>query len=81
MDGFRSGQDAEEAGQERDRRARACTQSRVDDAGQDEEPEWDETADEVVTGRGARVRLQEVVVDDMQGDDRESEPGQADFGA
>jgi hypothetical protein len=69
VDGLRTAEDSEEAAQERDRRARSCTQARVGDAGHDEQPEWDQTADEVVTGRSAGVRLQEVVVDDMQGDD------------
>ena len=54
--------------------SRARAQSRVDGAGERQEPERDERADEVVTGRDPGVRLEEVVVDDVERDDRECEP-------
>ena len=39
-----------------------------------EEGERDEGADDVVAGRGARLRLHDVVVEDVQRDQREADP-------
>ena len=81
VNGFRSGEDAEEPCDERDRRACPGTETWVEDAGDDEKCQWHEAADEVIGGGGPGVWLQEVVVDDVEGDDAERDSGEAGFGA
>jgi hypothetical protein len=77
VNGFRSREDAEEPCGERKRRACPGAQTWVEEAGADEKCQWYEAADEVVGGRCPRVWLKEVVVDDVQGDDAERDPGEA----
>jgi hypothetical protein len=68
----------------RDRRATTAAQARVARRGQSKEGQGHETADEVVSGRRAGLRLQEGVVGDVQGDHadrRQKEPVLQPYGA
>ena len=60
---------------QRERAAPAAAQARISPGGEPEQGERDEAADEVVAGRGAGLRLQEVVVEHVQRDqgDRDEE--------
>ena len=59
---------------ERDRRARARAQARVERRRERQQGERHETGEEVVAGRRPGVGLKEVVVGDMERDEREPEP-------
>ena len=56
---------------ERERRAGAGAQARICVRGKGEQRKWDETAREMVARRGARLRLDEGVVGDVEADDRD----------
>ena len=66
--GLGAAQDTEEAKEERKRRPDPSSSAAVDDRSADEERKRYETAEEVVCSRGAQLRLEEVVVDDMECD-------------
>ena len=68
-----AGEDAEEAGEEGDGRARAGAEASVEHACGSEQGEWDEAAEDVVAGGCPGVRLQEAVVDDVECDDADRE--------
>jgi hypothetical protein len=72
--------DREEAEAEGERRSGAGSKPWIDPGGEDEERGLHEAADEVVTGRGAGLRLEEVVVDDVKGRDPEREPREPGLG-
>jgi hypothetical protein len=72
--------DHEDADPERERRPRAGPETRVGPGAKHEERGLDQTADEVITGRRTRLRLQEVVVDDVHSAHRERDPGKTRLG-
>ena len=75
--GLGAAEDAEEAGEERQRRAHSGPGPPVQGRGACEERQGHEAADEVVGHRGARLGLQEAVVDDVQRDERPARPSPA----
>src|SRR4051812_3552304 len=66
-----AGGDPEDAERERQRPPPSSSQQRVRPRGEAEQRERHEAADDVVPGRGARLRLQVVVVEDVGGYDGE----------
>ena len=71
VDGLDTGHDPESAEEERECRAEPGAQPRVGPRGEDEHGQRDEAADEVVARRRPRLRLEEVVVRDVERDDPE----------
>ena len=71
--GLDAGDDAEHAGDERERPAAAAAQARVRPSRERERRKRHQAADEVIADAGARLRLQEVVVEHVQRDDGDGE--------
>ena len=70
VDGLDAGDQSEDTEQNRERATPARTKPRVERGEEEQRGERNETADEMITGRRARLRLQEAVVDDVQRDDK-----------
>ena len=68
MRGLDPGDDPEHADQQSDRRAGPASHARVGRRRQPERRQRHEAADEMIAGRGARLRLEERVVDHVQRD-------------
>ena len=71
IDGLDAAQNPEDAGEEREHRARACAQARVRVCRDDEQPQRYQPAREMVARGHARLGLQEVVVHDVESDEPE----------
>ena len=69
-----AGGDAEHAEGQRECAAPAAAQARIHPAGEAQQRERDEPADEVVAGRRAGLRLEVVVVEDVERDQRDRDP-------
>ena len=81
VDGLRAGEHAEVAQQERDRAAGAGAEPAVERGGSEEQGKRHEAANQMVARCGARIRLEEVVVEDVQRDDTGAEQEESGFGA
>ena len=75
-----AGHDAEDPEEEREDGAEPGAESRIPPRRQCEDPKWHEPADEVVRRRGSRLRLEEVVVDDVERDEPERHASHARLG-
>src|SRR5439155_14484972 len=64
-----SGDDAEQSERDRERPTQSCAEARICGRESQERGERRETADEVVGGGSAGLRLDEVVVEQVHGDD------------
>ena len=80
VDGVDAGGDPEQPGGERQQALIAATQPWIEVGGEPQQREREEAAEEVVGRAGAGRRLQEVVVDDAECDQRESDAEHARYG-
>ena len=75
VDGLaRADRDPEDPERERDRRAGSGTNVRVEPREPEQDRERNQAADEMVTSGGSRLRLQEVVVEDVERDQADRSP-------
>jgi hypothetical protein len=79
--GLGTEEDAEESAEERNRGPRSGTEAGIEDDCDGEQGERHEAAEQVAGSRGAWIRLQEPVVEDVQGHGAEPDPREARLGA